>query len=39
MGIRYLDAGKALLKADGTLDEALFSDGLHPNAEGVTSVG
>lgn len=34
MGVRYLDAGKILLKADGTLDEALFSDGLHPNAEG-----
>ncbi|MBU1822232.1 MAG: SGNH/GDSL hydrolase family protein [Bacteroidetes bacterium] len=34
MGVKYLDAGKVLLKADGTIDEELFTDGLHPNAEG-----
>ena len=34
MGVRYLDAGTVLLKADGMIDEALFTDGLHPNAEG-----
>lgn len=34
MSVKYLDAGKVLLKADGTIDEALFSDVLHPNAEG-----
>ena len=34
MGIMYMDAGKALVKADGLIDETLFTDGLHPNAEG-----
>jgi len=34
MGVRYLDAGTVLLKAAGMIDEALFTDGLHPNAEG-----
>lgn len=34
MGVKYLDAGEVLLKADGTIDEAQFTDGLHPNAEG-----
>lgn len=38
MGAKYLDAGKPLLKADGTIDEALFTDGLHPNAEGYRRV-
>lgn len=39
MGVRYLDVGKVLLKADGTIDEALFTDGLHPNAEGYQRLG
>ena len=34
MNVRYLDAGKVLLTAEGKIDEALFTDGLHPNAEG-----
>jgi lysophospholipase L1-like esterase len=34
MNVRYLDAGKLLLNADGTINETLFTDGLHPNAEG-----
>jgi lysophospholipase L1-like esterase len=39
MGVKYLDAGKVLLKADGTIDEGLFTDGLHPNAEGYRKLG
>ncbi|HEV7350020.1 SGNH/GDSL hydrolase family protein [Telluribacter sp.] len=38
MGVKYLDAGKVLLKPDGTIDETLFYDGLHPNAEGYRRV-
>ncbi|WP_247234267.1 GDSL-type esterase/lipase family protein [Telluribacter sp. SYSU D00476] len=38
MGINYLDAGKVLVKLDGTIDELLFTDGLHPNAEGYRRV-
>ncbi len=34
MNVRYLDAGKVLLTADGKINETLFTDGLHPNAEG-----
>lgn len=34
MNVRYLDAGKVLLNPDGKINEALFTDGLHPNAEG-----
>ncbi|TDB66891.1 SGNH/GDSL hydrolase family protein [Arundinibacter roseus] len=34
MGVKYLDAGKVLLKPDGTINETLFTDGLHPNADG-----
>jgi lysophospholipase L1-like esterase len=29
-----LDAGSVFLGAEGKIDESLFSDGLHPNAEG-----
>ncbi|GAB3165746.1 SGNH/GDSL hydrolase family protein [Telluribacter humicola] len=38
MGVKYLDAGKVLVKPDGTIDESLFTDGLHPNAEGYRKV-
>ncbi len=31
---RYINPGLNLLKADGTLDESLFSDGLHPVEDG-----
>ncbi len=34
MNVGYLDPGKVLLGADGKINEALFTDGLHPNAEG-----
>ncbi len=34
MNVRYLDAGKVLLNEDGKINETLFTDGLHPNAEG-----
>lgn len=33
-GIEYADDGHILLKSDGKIDESLFSDGLHPNADG-----
>ena len=38
MNVQYLDAGKVLLKADGTIDESLFTDGLHPNTAGYTKL-
>jgi len=34
MNVRYLDAGKVLLNEHGKINETLFTDGLHPNAEG-----
>lgn len=34
MNIRYLNAGKVLVDGEGKIDETLFTDGLHPNAEG-----
>lgn len=34
LNVRYADPGAALLRSDGTIDESLFTDGLHPNAEG-----
>jgi lysophospholipase L1-like esterase len=30
----FADPGTVFLKPDGIIDEALFTDGLHPNAEG-----
>ncbi|MCD7916508.1 MAG: SGNH/GDSL hydrolase family protein [Tannerellaceae bacterium] len=33
-GYRFTDAGPVFLQEDGSLDESLFSDGLHPNEEG-----
>jgi lysophospholipase L1-like esterase len=39
MKVKYLDAGKILLKSDGTINEALFTDGLHPNTEGYNRLG
>ncbi|WP_138991329.1 SGNH/GDSL hydrolase family protein [Larkinella sp. C7] len=32
--IQFAQPGLVFLKPDGKIDEALFSDGLHPNAEG-----
>jgi lysophospholipase L1-like esterase len=34
LNVSYLDAGGVFLNAEGKIDESLFSDGLHPNAEG-----
>ncbi|MCD7976779.1 MAG: SGNH/GDSL hydrolase family protein [Tannerellaceae bacterium] len=33
-GYLFTDAGHVFLQEDGTLNESLFSDGLHPNEEG-----
>jgi lysophospholipase L1-like esterase len=33
-----VDAGEVLLGNDGKIDETLFTDGLHPNAEGYTKL-
>lgn len=37
-GANYQDVGAVFLK-DGKIDEALFSDGLHPNSEGYDLLG
>jgi lysophospholipase L1-like esterase len=34
-----MDPGKVFLKADGKIDESLFSDGLHPNDKGYGLLG
>ena len=36
--IKYLDPGKELLGKGGKIDESLFGDGLHPNAEGYRRI-
>ncbi|MEO8764607.1 MAG: SGNH/GDSL hydrolase family protein [Ginsengibacter sp.] len=36
--IAYIDAGKFLLKRNGTINESLFSDGVHPNEAGYWKV-
>ncbi|MDL2222006.1 SGNH/GDSL hydrolase family protein [Parabacteroides sp. OttesenSCG-928-N08] len=33
-GYQFVNPGRALLTAEGTIDESLFSDGLHPNEKG-----
>lgn len=38
LNTRYADPGATLLKGDGRIDEALFTDGLHPNAEGYRRI-
>lgn len=37
--IGYANIGKVLVLKDGKINEALFSDGLHPNAEGYELLG
>ncbi|MEP7231955.1 MAG: SGNH/GDSL hydrolase family protein [Ginsengibacter sp.] len=37
--VTYADAGNLFIKKDGKIDEALFSDGLHPNAVGYEKLG
>ncbi len=34
VNVRFIQPGTVFLKSDGKIDETLFSDGLHPNAEG-----
>ena len=34
LDVSYADPGTVFLDAEGKIDESLFSDGLHPNAEG-----
>ena len=36
--IAYADMGKAFLNKNNKIEEALFSDGLHPNAKGYKSL-
>jgi lysophospholipase L1-like esterase len=38
MNMRYADLGLDLLQPDGKIDESLFVDGLHPNAEGYRRI-
>jgi lysophospholipase L1-like esterase len=38
IGVRYADPGRALLGRRRRIDEALFVDGLHPNAEGYRRI-
>ncbi len=35
----FLDPGKKMLLKNGSIDETLFSDGLHPNAAGYALLG
>ncbi len=37
--IGFADIGKTLLLSSGKIDEKLFSDGLHPNANGYEALG
>lgn len=36
--VKYLDPGKELLGKGGKIDESLFGDGLHPNADGYRRI-
>ncbi len=38
-GLNYGNIGTVLLQPTGKIDEKLFSDGLHPNAEGYQRLG
>jgi lysophospholipase L1-like esterase len=38
LSVGYADPGVVLLGADGKIDEGLFTDGLHPNAEGYRRI-
>lgn len=39
LNVQYSNPGKVFLKADGKIDETLFSDGLHPNQKGYSILG
>ncbi|MBD2700737.1 SGNH/GDSL hydrolase family protein [Spirosoma sp. BT702] len=34
LNVTFIQPGTVFLKSDGKIDESMFSDGLHPNAEG-----
>ena len=38
LGVEFREPGNNLLKEDGSVDESLFVDGLHPNNEGYSRV-
>ncbi len=38
LGVDFADLGTVLLKNNQTIDETLFSDGLHPNTEGYLAL-
>lgn len=37
-GVKFDNPGIKLLKQDGTIDESLFTDGLHPNKKGYSII-
>ena len=37
--VGFADIGKVLLQADGKINEALFTDGLHPKSAGYDKLG
>jgi lysophospholipase L1-like esterase len=39
LNVGYLDPGAALLQTNGTIQENLFTDGLHPNTAGYEALG
>ncbi|HVU53762.1 MAG TPA: SGNH/GDSL hydrolase family protein [Puia sp.] len=39
IGVKFIDPGVLLLKADKKIDEGLFSDGLHPTGQGYEKLG
>ena len=38
LGVNFANPGKELLGKSGKIDESLFTDGLHPNAEGYRKI-
>jgi lysophospholipase L1-like esterase len=36
--VNFIEVGSLLLKNDGTIDESLFLDGLHPNSKGYSKL-
>ncbi|QRR03792.1 SGNH/GDSL hydrolase family protein [Dyadobacter sandarakinus] len=39
LNVGFINPGKVFLLENGKIDEALFTDGLHPNAKGYTLLG
>ncbi|MDP4206441.1 MAG: SGNH/GDSL hydrolase family protein [Bacteroidota bacterium] len=38
LNVKYTDPGNSLLQPNGHIDESLFQDGLHPNAQGYWKI-